>query len=136
ELEITESLLLDDDNGTLDKMRQIRDLGVRISLDDFGTGYSSLSYIHRFPFSKLKIDQSFVRNIGESASCEPILSAIVNLSLTLAVDTIAEGIETAEQMACLKRLGCGEIQGYLISRPVPAAELEALIDGDARKRVA
>src|SRR5262249_35356393 len=120
ELEITESVMLNDTVATLATLHRLRDLGVRIALDDFGTGYSSLSYLRRFPFDRIKIDQSFVREM----SCQPdrgaIVRAIAGLSRELGMATTAEGVETREQLDLLVAAGCNEIQGFLFSRAVPA----------------
>ncbi len=120
ELEITEGLLLQDTEATLATLHQLRALGVRISMDDFGTGYSSLSYLRKFPFDKIKIDQSFVRDLAETDGCMAIVRAVMDLGSGLGMSTTAEGVETAEQLAHLKREGCVEAQGYLISPPRPA----------------
>ena len=120
ELEITEGLLLQDTEATLATLHQLRDLGVRISMDDFGTGYSSLSYLRKFPFDKIKIDRSFVRDLAETDGCMAIVRAVMDLGYGLGMSTTAEGVETIEQLAHLKREGCVEAQGYLISPPRPA----------------
>jgi EAL domain-containing protein (putative c-di-GMP-specific phosphodiesterase class I) len=127
EVEITESVLLQDDAGNLATLHRLRDLGVRIAMDDFGTGYSSLSYLRSFPFDKIKIDRSFVRDLSSSADCLAIVRAIAGLGSSLGMATTAEGVETAEQMRRIWDEGCDQIQGYLVSRLVPAAEIPALI---------
>ncbi|MCC2095304.1 MAG: EAL domain-containing protein [Hyphomicrobiales bacterium] len=127
ELEITESVLMDKADELLDVLKALRERGVRLSLDDFGTGYSSLSYIQAFPFSKLKIDQSFVQRFGVDKSSEPIVHTILELARTLGIETIAEGIETRDQFECLERLGCDEVQGYLISKPMPLRDVQKLM---------
>ncbi len=127
ELEITEGLLLQDTESTLATLHQIRNLGVRISMDDFGTGYSSLSYLRKFPFDKIKIDQSFVRDLSEADGCMAIVRAVMDLGSSLGMSTTAEGVETAEQLAHLKREGCVEAQGYLISRPRPASAVAEML---------
>lgn len=121
ELEVTESVAMHDVDRTVETLHELAELGIRLSIDDFGTGYSSLAYLKRFPIHKLKIDQSFVRNMGEDANEAAIASAVVNLALALDLATIAEGVETAQQLAVLRAMGCNEIQGYLFSRPLPAA---------------
>jgi len=123
ELEITESVLLLKNEATMSALHQLRDLGVHIAMDDFGTGYSSLSYLRAFPFDKIKIDRSFVRELGENKQSTAIIRAITGLGKSLGNTTVAEGIETVEQLELLKEDGCDEVQGFLLSRPVPAAEL-------------
>ena len=127
ELEITESLLMDDEAGTMATLHSIKELGVQMSMDDFGTGYSSLSTLRRFPFDKIKIDQSFVRNLGEGDDCLAIVRAVVGLGHSLGMRVLAEGVETEEQLALLRREGCREVQGYLFSPPRPLAVAAALI---------
>jgi EAL domain-containing protein (putative c-di-GMP-specific phosphodiesterase class I) len=126
ELEITESVLLNGSRDNLAILHELRDLGVRIALDDFGTGYSSLSYLRSFPFDKLKIDQSFVRNIDERDAQE-IVRAIASLSQTLGMATTAEGVETEEQLEKMIAYNCTEVQGYFFSRPVPVSEVARLL---------
>jgi len=125
ELELTESLLLKDVDNVLDKMAALCAEGVSFSLDDFGTGYSSLSYLKSLPIYKLKIDQSFVRDVAQSTDSQAIARTVVALAQNLELDVIAEGVETPAQLAALQSLGCRQFQGYLFSRPVPAAELQA-----------
>ncbi len=125
ELEITESILLEDNRSTLVMLQQIRELGVKISLDDFGTGYSSLSYLRSFPFDRLKIDQSFTRDA--SPGSRAIIRTIIELCSSLSMRTTAEGVETAEQLEMLMHEGCDEAQGFYFSRPVPAARIAALV---------
>ena len=118
EIEITESVLLVDSAANLAILNRLRDRGVRIALDDFGTGYSSLSYLRQFPFSRLKIDRSFVREIGQSAESLAIVRAIIGLGSSLGIDTTAEGVETVSQLETLRAEKCGELQGFLFSPPV------------------
>jgi EAL domain-containing protein (putative c-di-GMP-specific phosphodiesterase class I) len=125
EVEITESVLLNNNEATLATLHQLRDFGVRISMDDFGTGYSSLSYLRSFPFDKIKIDQSFIRDLGDSEDSLAIVRAVTGLGAALGMRTTAEGVETAEQLEYLRREGCTEVQGFLFSRPRPSAELFA-----------
>lgn len=125
EVEITESLLAQDLENTLDVLNHLHDLGVQIAVDDFGTGYSSLAYLKRFPLHKLKLDQSFVRDLEQDADDRAIASGVVNLGHSLGLVVIAEGVETPAQLDILRRLGCDEIQGYLYSRPLPPADLAA-----------
>ncbi|SFL82704.1 putative bifunctional diguanylate cyclase/phosphodiesterase [Methylorubrum salsuginis] len=127
ELEITEGALLDDTDGVLTVLNGLRGLGVRISMDDFGTGYSSLSYLQKFPFDKIKIDQSFVRGMAGSAECGAIVRAIARLGASLGMRTTAEGVETADQLDAIRAEGCSEVQGYLTGRPMPADQAAALL---------
>ncbi len=127
ELEITESVLLQDDDAVLDTLHALRALGVRISMDDFGTGYSSLSYLRRFPFDKIKIDQSFVRGMSDHEDCIAIVRAVVGLGRSLNMMVNAEGVETPAQLAALRAEGCGEVQGYLFSKPKPAGDVAELL---------
>ncbi len=123
ELEITESVVMQDADHTIELLQQLRDLGVMLSIDDFGTGYSSLSYLRRFPINKLKIDQSFVGNLVSGNQDAAIVDAIVRLGHNLGLTVIAEGVETEAHLAVLAQLHCDEIQGYYFSRPLPLAEL-------------
>jgi len=123
ELEITEAVLIRDDDEALAILHHLRALGVRIGLDDFGTGYSSLSYLQRFPLDKIKIDRSFVENIQHDDFSSSIVRAIVNIAAARNMTTTAEGVETNDQFDHLQALGCDQIQGYLFSRPIPAAQL-------------
>ncbi|NJL07898.1 MAG: EAL domain-containing protein, partial [Methylacidiphilales bacterium] len=127
ELEITESVLLGDDGSALDVLRMARRIGVRVSMDDFGTGYSSLSRLHSFPFDKIKIDQSFVRVEQTDTSATAIVRAIAALSRNLGMAIIAEGVETAEQFDRVAAAGCTDVQGYLISPPVPADRIADVV---------
>ncbi|MFZ5555650.1 MAG: bifunctional diguanylate cyclase/phosphodiesterase [Pseudomonadota bacterium] len=120
ELEFTESVVMDRSEQVLRKLRQLRALGVQVSIDDFGTGYSSLSYLRQFPIDKLKIDQSFTRDLGSGADSQPIVSAIIAMARSLGLEVIAEGVETRAQLELLRRHGCGQGQGYLFARPMPA----------------
>jgi diguanylate cyclase (GGDEF)-like protein/PAS domain S-box-containing protein len=126
ELEITEAVLIRDDQAALAILHQLRALGVRIALDDFGTGYSSLSYLQRFPFDKIKIDRCFVDDIAESAGSASIVQAVVNIAAVRDMTTTAEGVETEAQRQLLRALGCSEMQGYLFSAAKPAAEVRRL----------
>jgi EAL domain-containing protein (putative c-di-GMP-specific phosphodiesterase class I) len=126
ELEITEGLLLGDDTAVLDRLQQIRSLGFRIALDDFGTGYSSLSYLQRYPIDKIKIDRSFIANLGVEGDADAVVSAIVRLARALRLDVIAEGVETEAQRLRLAAAGCGDIQGYLFGKPM---SLESVVEG-------
>lgn len=131
-LEITETVLLEDSDANLGVLHQLRKLGVLIVLDDFGTGYSSLGYLQRFPFHKLKIDQSFVRQLAEQSESRAIVHAILELARALRIDTTAEGIETPEQLTWLVQQGCGQIQGYLLGRPMALRDVEPFLQGFVR----
>jgi len=126
ELEITEAVLIRDDDAALQTLHQLRAIGVRIALDDFGTGYSSLSYLQRFPFDKIKIDRCFVNDIAEPSGSSGIVRAVVNIAAERHMTTTAEGVETLQQQELLRSLGCTEMQGYLFSAAKPAAEIRQL----------
>jgi diguanylate cyclase (GGDEF)-like protein len=134
ELEITEAVLIRDDEAALAILHQLRGIGVRTALDDFGTGYSSLSYLQRFPFDKIKIDRCFVTGLGEPDGSASIVQAIVNIATARQMTTIAEGVETREQQQLLRALGCAEMQGYLFSPAQPAAELKRLFFSQGERR--
>ncbi len=127
ELEITESVLMRNNAEALDKLRQLTDLGVKLAIDDFGTGYSSLSYLKRLPIHRLKIDQSFVREIHTLADDAAIAAAIISMARGLGIEVTAEGVENEEQMDFLKRAGCHLVQGYHFGSPLPPDELEKLV---------
>ncbi len=127
ELEITESVLLHDDELTLRILGQLRELGVRIAMDDFGTGYSSLNYLRRFPFDKVKIDKSFIENMAQDASSLAIVQAVISIAKSRDITTTAEGVEKQEQLELLRALGCTEMQGYLFSAARPAVELGPML---------
>jgi diguanylate cyclase (GGDEF)-like protein len=127
ELEITEAVLIRDDEAALALLHQLRELGVRIALDDFGTGYSSLSYLQRFPFDKIKIDRCFVKDIVGPAGSSSIVQAVVNIAAARNMTTTAEGVETERQMEWLRDLGCTEMQGFLFSPAISAAEIRRLL---------
>ena len=129
ELELTESIAMDDPEKVIAIVGRLCDLGVRLSIDDFGTGYSSFSYIQRLRVHKLKIDQSFVRHLADDVSAQHIVRAIISLAQSLDLETIAEGVETAEQQEVLRTLGCDSGQGYHFSRPVPPAQLDSFLRG-------
>jgi EAL domain-containing protein (putative c-di-GMP-specific phosphodiesterase class I) len=129
DLEITESSLLDNTENALNVLHQLKALGVRISMDDFGTGYSSLSYLQKFPFDKIKIDQSFVRGADHNEDSDAIVRAVAALGKSLGMTTVAEGVETQEQLDRVRAGGCSEVQGYLTGRPLPAAEAASLMIG-------
>jgi EAL domain-containing protein (putative c-di-GMP-specific phosphodiesterase class I) len=129
ELEITEGALLDNTEDVLNVLQTLKRLGVRISMDDFGTGYSSLSYLQKFPFDKIKIDQSFVRGTDHNTDCGAIVRAVAALGKSLGMTTIAEGVETQEQLDRVRAEGCSAVQGYLTGHPLPAAEAASLMSG-------
>jgi diguanylate cyclase (GGDEF)-like protein/PAS domain S-box-containing protein len=126
-LEITESAVMDDVDSATEMLKKLRALGIKLSIDDFGTGYSSLSYLHRFPIDTLKVDRSFVVNMSEDSENVEIVRTIVSLAQNLGMNVIAEGVETKEQLAALRKLGCENGQGYLFSKPVAAKAAENLI---------
>ncbi|HEY3790371.1 MAG TPA: EAL domain-containing protein [Bradyrhizobium sp.] len=131
ELEITETLLLEKSSEVLATLHALRALGVRISMDDFGTGYSSLSYLRSFPFDKIKIDQSFVRGLGSNLDAQAIVRAIISLGAGLGVTITAEGVETEDELSCLRAEGCHEGQGFLFSRARPNAEIVGLLQAQS-----
>lgn len=135
ELEVTESVLMKESSNAIEALRQIRNLGVRISMDDFGTGYSSLSHLKQFPFDRIKLDRSFVSEIGESGDAAAIVRAVANLGQSLRMLTTAEGIETTDQLDRVRAEGYTEVQGYLISRPVPAQQARELALGEAAREM-
>jgi EAL domain-containing protein (putative c-di-GMP-specific phosphodiesterase class I) len=130
ELEITEAVLIRDDEAALAVLHDLRAIGVRIALDDFGTGYSSLSYLQRFPFDKIKIDRCFITDIAEPEGSSSIVQAVVTIAADRHMTTTAEGVETEEQRDLLRELGCSEMQGYLFSPPKPAADIRPLLFAD------
>jgi predicted signal transduction protein with EAL and GGDEF domain len=131
ELEITESVLLKENEANIDTLNQLRGLGIRISMDDFGTGYSSLSYLRSFPFDKIKIDRSFIRELSTKQDTIAIIRAVAGLGHSLGMTTTAEGVETREQFERLKLEGCTEVQGYLFGPPRAVAELGSLLGEQA-----
>jgi len=129
ELEITEGSLMESGSDVEKKLNALKALGVRLAIDDFGTGYSSLAYLKRFPVDKLKVDQSFVRDIPDNRTGMEITAAVVGLGRALNLEVLAEGVETEVQLAHLRQLGCDTAQGYLFSRPMPASEIADLLSG-------
>jgi diguanylate cyclase (GGDEF)-like protein len=127
ELEVTESLLLSDEARTRRILRRIKAMGVAVALDDFGTGYASLSYLRSFPFDKIKIDQTFVRDLPRNADCYAIVRSVVSLARMLGMKTVAEGIETIEHLDQVVAAGCDEVQGYHFSRPVIASDVASVV---------
>lgn len=130
ELELTESLLMSNAAGATETLDELHEAGIHFSIDDFGTGYSSLSYLKRFPITSLKIDQSFVRDLSTDKEDEAIVAAIIALGHSLGLKVIAEGVETMAQLAQLRKLNCNEIQGFLCSRAVSAADMTQLLQGE------
>ncbi len=133
EVEVTESLLLDNTDRILQSLHALRDLGVKIAMDDFGTGYSSLSYLQKFPFNKIKIDRSFVQAAHQGADSEAILKAIGNLGCNLGMLITAEGVETTEQLTLIRDNHCTHVQGYLTGKPMPADAIQDFIDIKSRE---
>ena len=123
ELEVTESVLLQESEGVAETLNKLHDIGVGIALDDFGTGYSSLSYLQRFHFDKIKIDRSFVRDLEDDTGSINIVRAVASMAAGMNISTTAEGVETADQLDRMKAEGLSEIQGFFISEPVPATEV-------------
>jgi EAL domain-containing protein (putative c-di-GMP-specific phosphodiesterase class I) len=119
--------MIQDFDAALNMLHQLKKLGVSISMDDFGTGYSSLSYLRSFPFNKIKIDQSFIRGLGDRSDCMAIIRAVTGMCDSLGITTTAEGVETSRQLNLLNSEKCTEIQGYLVSQPLPASEVPVLI---------
>lgn len=136
ELEVTESLFLKGSARAQETLRDLKALGVRLSMDDFGTGYSSLATLEAFPFDKIKIDRSFVWQIGVTSKGGAIVRAILSLGESLDIPVIAEGVETEAQLTFLRQHGCAEIQGYLRGKPQPIASYRALVDLDRDLEVA
>ena len=133
ELEITESVAMEDADNTLRMLAQLRELGLELAIDDFGTGYSSLSHLKLMPLQRLKIDRSFVKDIENDPDDAAICAATISLAHNLGLTVIAEGVETDAQYAFLGNLGCECVQGYLFSKPLPATELEAWIAARAAR---
>ena len=137
EVEVTESVLLENESDYAVLLHQLKNIGVSVALDDFGTGYSSLSYLKQFPFDKIKIDRSFVMALPDNLECVKIIRAMVELAKSLGMDTTAERIEMPEQLAHLESLGCAEGQGFLFSQARPASEVpDMLARGGAVERAA
>jgi EAL domain-containing protein (putative c-di-GMP-specific phosphodiesterase class I) len=129
ELEITESVLIDDFSRTVSVLRRLKALGVRIAMDDFGTGYSSLSYLQAFPFDKIKIDRAFISNLKKNSQAATIVRAVIGLARGLDLPVIAEGVETKEQLEFLTGESCDQVQGYLVGRPQPIEYYSSIVHG-------
>jgi EAL domain-containing protein (putative c-di-GMP-specific phosphodiesterase class I) len=127
ELEITESVLLHDDDGTVKTLHRLRRKGMRIALDDFGTAFASLSYLRSFPFDTIKIDRSFVKDLPQQSDCTAIIEAVAGLARKLDMRSVAEGIETSQQLAIVTGIGCDSVQGYYFNRPLPGADVGKLL---------
>jgi EAL domain-containing protein (putative c-di-GMP-specific phosphodiesterase class I) len=126
-LELTESSLVDDIKGTAAIMNEIRDAGVRIAIDDFGTGFSSLSYLQRLPIDTLKIDRSFISRIPTKEADMKLVRSIISIGKELDLEVVAEGVETQAQLEFLRSIGCDQVQGFLFSKPLPAADFERFV---------
>ena len=135
ELEITESLMLNDNEQTLQTLHRLRAIGIRISMDDFGTGYSSLSYLRAFPFDKIKIDRSFMRDLESRGDSLAIIKAVIGLGHSLGMSTTAEGVETEEQLRAVREQGCNEVQGFLFSPPLEAGQVLTLLNTEQRPKL-
>ena len=129
-LEITENLLIEKLGEVRGKMERLKKTGINIALDDFGTGYSSLHYINQLPLDYLKLDKSFVSRLFESKKEQRLLKTIINMSIELELDIIVEGVETTKQLDWLNKVGCGKVQGFLISKPVPWEGVKNLMGGE------
>ena len=134
ELELTEGVAMFDPQGAIAVMNNLHERGVRMSIDDFGTGYSSLNYLKKFKVYKLKIDQSFVRDISSDTEDKAIVGAVIGIAKSLGLQTIAEGVETAEQLEFLREQGCDEIQGYFIAKPMLANEFSQWLSDYEKNR--
>jgi len=126
ELEITESVFIQNTFANLSTLKKLHELGIRFAMDDFGTGYSSLGYLLSFPFSKIKIDRSFITGLSDTNESRAIVRAVADLARNLSMIVTAEGVETDQQLEQVRILGCSEMQGYLFSHPLPAAEIHRL----------
>jgi EAL domain-containing protein (putative c-di-GMP-specific phosphodiesterase class I) len=127
ELEVTESVLLENTSSALATLTALKDLGVGLAIDDFGTGYSSLSALHSFPFDRIKIDRQFVAALGRDVDADAIIRSVISLGRALRMQTVAEGVETVEQLAFLQAEGCSEVQGFLLARPLPISDLRRFV---------
>ena len=128
EHELTENIVMQDLDAVANDLRELNRLGVSVAIDDFGTGYSSLSYIKKLPVQRIKVDQSFVRNMTQDPNDAAIVRAIITLGASLGLEVVAEGVETQRQLQCLQEAGCALAQGFLLGRPAPAADISALFE--------
>ena len=129
EIELTESVLMKQVDSTATILKTLRSKGVQVAIDDFGTGYSSLSYLRKFPVDVLKIDRSFIQQIGDSGNDTTIVTAVIGMARNLKLRVVAEGVETKEQLGFLRLHQCDEAQGYFFSRPVPSLQFSKLLEG-------
>jgi EAL domain-containing protein (putative c-di-GMP-specific phosphodiesterase class I) len=134
ELEITEAVLMQNTESTLNALHQLRSLGISISMDDFGTGYSSLSYLSSFPFDRIKIDRSFINGLGSGPESAAIVKAVAGLAESLCMTTTAEGVETQTQLDHVRQLGCTDVQGFFYSEPLPAGDLATMFSRPPRRK--
>mgnify|MGYP002351780084 FL=1 len=132
ELEITESLMMGEDTQALETLSALKAIGIKLAIDDFGTGYSNLAYLKRFNVDRLKIDQSFVRNIDSKPDAAAIVNAVIVMGRQLGLNTLAEGVETEAERDALRTAGCDDIQGYLLGKPMPAEAIDALLKAPPR----
>jgi EAL domain-containing protein (putative c-di-GMP-specific phosphodiesterase class I) len=134
DIELTETSILEDPHQTINTLNRFKEMGLRVSLDDFGTGYSSLSYLMKLPLDTLKIDQSFIRDLGQNDSGTAIVSAIISMAHSLGLSVIAEGVEEELHINLLRQMKCDILQGYYIAKPLPASEIESLIKYRQQRR--
>ena len=134
EIEVTEGVLIGDEEHALENLLAIKAQGVSIALDDFGTGYSSLSYLRRFPFDRIKLDKSFVQAQERDSGAQAIIDAVLAMSRRLKLEVTAEGVETDEQLAMLQAQGCSDVQGFLLGRPMPASDVQAFLTRSLHQR--
>ncbi len=130
-LELTENVLIEADDWILDDLRRLHDLGFRIAIDDFGTGYSSLSYLKLFPITALKIDRAFVRDAPDQPEDRAIMEASILIGHRLGLEVVAEGVENRDQLTLIRKMGCDLVQGFYFFRPMPASDLERILNGPA-----
>ncbi len=135
ELEITESFVMHDPERVIETLMALKSLGVSLAIDDFGAGFTSLAYLKRFPIDRFKIDGSIILGLPESDSDRAIAQAVINLGHNLHLPVVAEGVETEDQLDFLRSVGCDEVQGFLLCRPSPAMEIEALLESGGQVRV-